>query len=82
MITVSAVFFSGFPRCCGVGVTADSIDSVGLIPVQKTIAPRYAAVREDASQVNSQLSNNLSGIATIKAFTSEAFEVARVRAIE
>ena len=33
VITVSAVFLDF--RCCRVGVTADSIDSVGLIPVPK-----------------------------------------------
>lgn len=47
---------------------------------QRTIAPRYAAVREQAGLLNGQLANNLQGIATIKSFTAEAHEVERVRA--
>lgn len=47
---------------------------------QRTIAPRYAAVREQAGLLNGQLANNLQGIATIKSFTAEAHEVDRVRA--
>ncbi|MBX3465685.1 MAG: ABC transporter ATP-binding protein [Planctomycetes bacterium] len=46
---------------------------------QRTIAPRYAAVREQAGLLNGQLANNLQGIATIKSFTAEAHEVDRVR---
>ncbi len=49
------------------------------IRFQRTMAPRYAAVREQAGLLNGQLSNNLQGIATIKSFTAEAHEVARVR---
>ena len=79
VITVSAVFFWISPGVAGLALLPIPLILWGSFRFQKTIAPRYAAVREDASQVNSQLSNNLSGIATIKAFTSEAFEVARVQ---
>lgn len=46
---------------------------------QKRLAPRYAEVRQQVSQLNSRLANNLSGITTIKSFTTEAYEVERVR---
>ena len=49
----------------------------GSIWFQKQIGPRYRAVREQVGILNSQLSNNLSGITTIKSFTAEAHEVAR-----
>ncbi len=52
----------------------------GALRFQKRIAPRYADVRERVGQLNGQLSNNLSGIATIKSYTAEAHEVQRVRA--
>ncbi|ABG50242.1 ABC transporter related [Trichodesmium erythraeum IMS101] len=42
------------------------------------LAPRYAEVREKVSLLNSQLSNNLSGITTIKSFTAETYEVGRI----
>lgn len=70
-------------------VTAPTVAWMSLIPIpiiiwgsvkfQKMLAPRYAAVREGVGDINSQLSNNLGGIATIKSFTAEEYEVERVR---
>ena len=51
----------------------------GAIAFQKFLAPRYAAVRERVSLLNSRLSNNISGILTIKSFTAEGYETERVR---
>lgn len=51
----------------------------GSMWFQKKLGPRYAAVREQVSMLNGQLSNNLSGIATIKSYTAEAHESERVR---
>ncbi|MCB0160804.1 MAG: ABC transporter ATP-binding protein, partial [Caldilineaceae bacterium] len=50
----------------------------GSIYFQKLLAPKYAAVREQVGLLNGQLSNNLGGIATIKSFTAERFELARM----
>jgi ATP-binding cassette subfamily B protein len=52
----------------------------GSIRFQRALAPRYAAVREQVGLISSQLANNLSGIATIKSFTTERHEVERIRA--
>jgi ATP-binding cassette, subfamily B, bacterial len=46
---------------------------------QKWLAPRYADVREKVSLLNSRLANNLSGITTIKSFTTETYELDRLR---
>jgi ATP-binding cassette, subfamily B, bacterial len=46
---------------------------------QKWLAPRYADVREKVSLLNSRLANNLSGITTIKSFTTENYELDRLR---
>ncbi len=51
---------------------------VGSFVFQRRIAPRYAVVRERVSALNGQLANNLGGIATIKATTTEDFERARI----
>jgi ATP-binding cassette subfamily B protein len=51
----------------------------GSIRFQRLLAPRYMAVREQVGILNSQLANNLGGIATIKSFTAEAHEVERMR---
>ena len=53
---------------------------VGAFWFQKKLAPRYAAAREAAATVSDRLNNNLSGIATVQAYTAEAFEAEHVRA--
>ncbi len=52
----------------------------GSFRFQRRIEPRYAAVRDRAGSISSQLSNSLGGIATIKSFTAEDREVARIAA--
>ena len=51
----------------------------GSIAFQKKLAPRYAKVRESVSILSSRLANNLSGITTIKSFTTEAYEIERLK---
>ncbi|MGL5835043.1 MAG: ABC transporter ATP-binding protein, partial [Waterburya sp.] len=46
---------------------------------QKWLTPRYADVRDKVSILNSRLANNLSGITTIKSFTTENYELERLR---
>ena len=50
----------------------------GSIRFQKRMETRYAAVRDQAGVLNSQLANSLSGIMTIKAFNAEERETARI----
>ncbi|MES1026677.1 ABC transporter ATP-binding protein [Gloeocapsa sp. BRSZ] len=50
----------------------------GTITFQSRLAPRYDTVRDQAGIISDRLSNNLSGIATIKSFTAEAYERDRV----
>ncbi len=52
----------------------------GSIIFQNRLAPRYADVREKVSLLSSRLANNLSGIMTIKSFTTEAYEIQQLRA--
>lgn len=68
---------------------APSIGWMALVPMpfivwasiwfQQFLAPRYADVREQVGALNSQLANNLGGIATIKSFTAEQYEIERIR---
>ncbi|HEY9813929.1 MAG TPA: ABC transporter ATP-binding protein, partial [Candidatus Sericytochromatia bacterium] len=51
----------------------------GSIAFQKRLAPYYAEVREKVSLLNSRFNNNLSGITTIKSFTTEFYEQDRIR---
>jgi len=50
----------------------------GSLSFQKRIEPRYETVRDEAAAINSQLSNSIGGISTIKAFTAEGREVERI----
>ena len=53
----------------------------GSIRFQDKLAPRYAKVREMVGFLNGQLSINLNGMATIKSFTSEEYEINRIKSL-
>jgi ATP-binding cassette subfamily B protein len=57
---------------------------LGLAPqvawMSLLLEPRYAAVRAEAGLLSFQLANDLGGLATIKSFTAERDEAARMRA--
>lgn len=50
----------------------------GSFRYQRRLEPRYAVVRRRVGELAASLANNLGGIATIKAFTAEDREVARI----
>ncbi|MGI3784392.1 MAG: ABC transporter ATP-binding protein, partial [Janthinobacterium lividum] len=54
---------------------------LGSIVFQRRLEPLYAGVRARAGDVSATISTNLGGLSTIKAFTAEAREVERVRAV-
>ena len=51
----------------------------GSLLFQRRLAPRYRAVRDQAGNLGSRLANNLSGMLTIKSFTTEAWELEQLR---
>ena len=52
---------------------------IGSLLYQKKISPLYKNIREKVSALNNRLENNLSGIMVIKSFTTENFELKRVK---
>jgi ATP-binding cassette subfamily B protein len=78
VIVIGGLFFAVAPSVAWLAMLPMPIIIWGSIRFQRRLAPRYAAVREQVGILNGQLSNNLSGIATIKSFTAEAHEVERV----
>ncbi|QEI41258.1 Putative multidrug export ATP-binding/permease protein [Dolichospermum sp. UHCC 0315A] len=78
IIIVGAAFFILAPSVAGMAILPMPFILFGSIICQKFLAPRYAEVREKVGLLNGRLSNNLSGITTIKSFTAEAYEAARV----
>jgi ATP-binding cassette subfamily B protein len=66
------------PTVAGVSFIPIPLILWGSLRFQKRLAPRYAAVRELAGDLASQLSNNLGGMLTIKSYTAEAWELGRL----
>ncbi|MCA9558934.1 MAG: ABC transporter ATP-binding protein, partial [Myxococcales bacterium] len=81
VVVVSAVFFWMSPGVAALAMLPVPVILWGSLRFQARIGPRYRAVREKAAAVNGQLANNLGGIETIKSFTTEAHEVARIGAL-
>jgi ATP-binding cassette subfamily B protein len=50
----------------------------GSLRFQRRLAPLYAAVREQAAGLASQLANNLGGMLTIKSYSAEGWELGRL----
>ena len=78
-VMVSAVFFALQPGIAVVALMPIPLILFGAFWFQKRLAPRYAEVREAAGDVSARLNNNLLGLATIKAYTTEDFETNHIR---
>lgn len=79
VIAIGGLFLAVAPGVTWMALLPMPLIIWGSIRFQRKLAPRYAAVREQVGILNSQLANNLGGIATIKSFTAERHEVERMR---
>lgn len=79
VVIISAAFFVLTPQTAWMAMLPIPLILWGSIAFQNSLAPRYADVREKVSLLSSRLSNNLSGIMTIKSFTTETYEIERLR---
>ncbi len=77
IVAVLAMFIVAAPSVTWLTVLPIPFIVYGSLKFQQRLAPRYAAVREQVGILNSFLSNNLSGIATVKSYTAETYEVGR-----
>ncbi len=80
-VVITGAFFWIAPEVAWMSMFPIPVILWGSFLFQRRIAPRYAAVRQQAGLLGSQLANNLGGMATIKSFTAEAREVERIRAL-
>ena len=78
VLVVGAIFFWANSEIACLAILPIPLILWGSFLFQRKIAPRYAQVREDASQLNAALSNRLVGIDTIKSFTAEERELERI----
>jgi len=79
VVVIGAAFFLLAPSVAWMAVAPMPFVIWGSIWFQRRLAPYYLDIRERVGLLNARLVNNLSGIATIKAFTAEAFETAQIR---
>jgi ATP-binding cassette subfamily B protein len=77
---VGAVFFILTSKLAFLALIPVPFILYGAFWFQTRLAPRYAAMREAAGALATRLNNNLSGIATVKAYTAEDFEAEHIRA--
>ncbi|MCP2503649.1 MAG: ABC transporter ATP-binding protein/permease [Candidatus Thalassarchaeaceae archaeon] len=75
---VGTIMFILAPEVALLAVIPVPIIVIGSFVFQRRIGVRYKKVREEVSELNSLLNNNLQGITTIKSFTAESRESERV----
>jgi ATP-binding cassette, subfamily B, bacterial len=80
VIVIGVGFFALAPSVAWMAMLPMPFILWGSFTFQKLLAPRYAEVREKVSLLSGRLSNNLSGIVTIKSFVTEDYEVQRLAA--
>ncbi|BAT54271.1 ABC transporter, transmembrane region [Nostoc sp. NIES-3756] len=78
IVVVGGAFFVLAPGIAWMAILPMPFILWGSVAFQKSLAPRYAEVREKVGLLNGRLSNNLSGITTIKSFTAEEYEIGRL----
>lgn len=79
VILIGGIFFYISPGIAAVAILPIPFILFGAYYFQYRVQPKYAAVRAQAGDIGARLSNNLSGIMTIKSFTAEHRELERVR---
>ena len=77
-LMVGGVFFALTARLAALALIPVPLILYGAFWFQRRLATRYAAMRESAGTMAARLSNNLQGIATIKAYTAEDFEAGHI----
>jgi len=80
ILVIGGIYFFLAPGVAWIAMAPMPFIVWGSIRFTRRVAPRYSAVRERVGLLNATLSNNLSGIATIKSYTAERFEERRMAA--
>lgn len=78
ILVIGGLYFAVAPTVAWLTLLPMPLIIWGSIWFQRKLAPRYKAVRQQVGMLNSQLANNLGGIATVKSFTAEQHEVKRI----
>lgn len=79
VITIGTIFFIISPSIAALSFLPIPFILWGSLYFQKRIAPRYQRVRQEAGLLASILTNNISGISTIKSYVAQDFEIERLK---
>ena len=79
IIAVGAVFFYISPQIALMAFTPIPVIVLGAFWFQRRAQPLYANVREKVGLLSTRLANNIAGIATIKSFTREKYELEQLK---
>ena len=81
VLVIGGIFIAVAPSVAWMALLPMPFIVWGSIRFQDKLAPRYTKVREMVGFLNGQLSINLNGMATIKSFTSEEYEINRIKSL-
>ena len=79
VFSISIMFFLLNPIIGAIAIIPIPFIIIFSVKFQSRLEPRYAVMREKVGILNGRLSNNLTGIATIKSYTNEVHELERIR---
>lgn len=74
-ILIGIIFFVIAPKIAVLAFVPVPLILFGAFYFQNLIGPRYAKVRAKAGELTARFSNNITGIATIKSYTAEEYEI-------
>jgi ATP-binding cassette subfamily B protein len=77
----AVIFFALSPTLACVALLPVPFILYGAFWFQRRLEPRYSVVRAAAARINAAISNNLGGIATIKAYAAEQHELAQIGSV-
>lgn len=75
-VLIGIIFFVIAPKVALLAFLPVPLILFGAYYFQHFIGPRYAKVRAKAGELTARFTNNLTGIATIKSYTAEEYELA------
>jgi len=78
VVVIGGIFFALSPTIALFALLPMPFILFGAFRFQRVLAPRYAIVRDRVGLLGARLANNVSGIATIKSYTTEKFEIDQV----
>lgn len=78
VVCVGGVFFYISPTIALLAMVPIPFILLGAFRFQHRIAPLYAGVRRKVGELSAGLTNSIGGIATVKSYTAEGFEIQRL----